>query len=61
MNKNCMTTQQLLPHCLKLEVEPSVRLNDRNRHTRGDTRCPLSRDYVIMNMKCCIRRDGTRI
>ena len=23
MNKNCMTTQQLLSHCLKLEVEPS--------------------------------------
>ena len=22
MNKNCMTTQQLLSHCLKLEVEP---------------------------------------
>ena len=26
----------------------TLRLNDRNRHTRGDIRCPL---YVIMNMK----------
>ena len=40
MNKNCMTTQQLLPHCLKLELSGTLRLNDRNRHTKGDTRCP---------------------
>ena len=31
MNKKCMTTQQLLPDYL----------NDRNRHTGGDTRRPL--------------------
>ena len=38
MNKNCMTTQQLLPHCLKLELSGTLRLNDRNRHIK--VTCP---------------------